>query len=77
VLAANISGLRSGLVLPQDRNDPLFRDPKTRYESAGIVCSFPLAVSVEKFAENKKIENVPQDNVRVCPECGQEVLDEE
>jgi hypothetical protein len=52
-------------------------NPNARYALAGIVCSFPLAVSVEKVVEDQKIEDAPQDHVRVCPECGQEVLDEE
>ena len=52
-------------------------DPNTRYTVAGIACSFPLAVSAEQLPSNPEMEDAAHDHSRVCPECGQEVLDEE
>jgi hypothetical protein len=51
-------------------------DPEVRYTNARILCSFPLAVVVEEGSPTTSIAETPEDRSRVCPECGQEILDE-
>jgi hypothetical protein len=51
-------------------------DPNARYQKARIVCSFPRALTVEDTFSVRPIADAPQDSLRVCPECGQEILDD-
>jgi len=49
-------------------------DPTIRYGK--IACSFPLGIAFEETAPANSVADIPQDLSRVCPECGQEILDE-
>jgi hypothetical protein len=49
-------------------------DPKVRY--AKIPCSFPLAIAADEVVPAASIPDTPQDRSRICPECGQEILED-